>query len=678
MFKKRVLFFLFILSFSLCVKAQFDSIIFYKEQINNLKETKAFTPRDTSYIILLNKLSSRLKHYGTDSLGILSKEALSLSRAINYKKGENDALANLAIFELINGNFENSLNYNNEVLNNIANDDNPELAANIYNIIGQIYFSLNNYPESYKNLYQSLLLAQQTNNTDLIIKINSNLGTLFSLLEEYDDAAYYYKIALDSIGDSDTSIIKAGIQCNLGYLYLKKNDSTTALDFLRKSLPTLENQQIVALLPIVYLTFGEVYSQFGNFEKSIEYFNMALPYYKTLNDARNNGNVLKGLGTSHLALNNLNKSEQFLNGGVQLFKKVNYKTGLEQSYHALYQLYKTKKSLNTALSFLELSQGYKDSIFKEKSVRDIAMLKAKLIFEEDQEAIKRESEKKIMEQKKYVQWGGLGLVCTIFITILVFQVNKTERKLNKELESQRKSLALKQDELNKINNNQDKLFSIIGHDLRGPIVSLKQLLGLALQDETGIQHYYRFAPKLKKDVDHIHFTVDNLLNWGKTQMQGEPLNPVQINVKEELFLIEVLFRDILDKKSIIINKENLDDLTLVADADHFRIIFRNLISNALKFTPQNGHIWLTSYQEEDTVVVQVKDNGIGMSEDVVNKIFNPSDYHTTFGTNNERGTGLGLKLCKEMVLKNNGDIWVKSTVGKGSVFSVRFSRKPLV
>ena len=236
------------------------------------------------------------------------------------------------------------------------------------------------------------------------------------------------------------------------------------------------------------------------------------------------------------------------------------------------------------------------------------------------------------------------------------------------------NLYTNQYELNKINNNQDKLFSIVGHDLRGPIVSLKQLLGLALEDESGIQHFYRFAPKLKKDVDHIHFTLDNLLNWGITQMKGEPVYPVKINVKTELLLIEELFRDMLDKKSISVNLKILPDLDLSADANHFKIIFRNLVSNAIKFTPENGILSLMSSEEKNSIIIAVKDTGIGMTDAIIDQIFNRSEYYTTFGTNNERGTGLGLMLCKEMVLKNKGEIWVESSVGKGSTFYVRLPK----
>lgn len=301
------------------------------------------------------------------------------------------------------------------------------------------------------------------------------------------------------------------------------------------------------------------------------------------------------------------------------------------------------------------------------------MLKAKIAFEEDKADLKLKNDLEVAEQKNYVQRAIFGLVCALVIALLVFQANKTEKKLNKELAIQTDILTQKQKELNEINKNQDKLFSIVGHDLRGPIVSLKQLLALALENETGIQHFYRFGPKLKKDVDHIHFTLDNLLNWGLTQMQGEPLKPVTVNVKEELIKILDLFRETVDKKSITIHKDLLESEWITMDANHFKIIFRNLISNAIKFTQPTGEILLKTQKEDNKLVISIKDNGIGMSKETLERIFDQKDYYTTFGTDNERGTGLGLVLCSEMIAKNKGTISVTSVPNQGSTFYVRFS-----
>jgi signal transduction histidine kinase/Tfp pilus assembly protein PilF len=670
---KKIVFVFFIFSISTAsLYCQVDSADFYRKELSNMKALTSFTPKDTSYIKLLNTLSNNYKYINTDSITILATEALQLSTTIDYEMGRFEALSNLAIYELITGNIQQSIDYNQQILKRLDLKKFPELGSNIYNVLGRAYFTLGNLPESYKHTRKSLLLAEMTVNKDLIRKLNSNLGTFFTYLEDYNEALKFYELALNSFSDAELSITKARILTNLGYLHMENKNYDKALELLDESFPILEKANITELLNEVYLAYGAVYYHDKRFDKAFYYFEKANSYYSSSNNYMNKALSFYGLGISHLAVDNLKASGEFLDLSLDLYKSINYKIGIEETCRALYQLFKKKKSTKNALYYLELSERYSDSIYKEKSARDISMLKAKIEFEEDKVNLNLKNDEEVAKQTKYIQWTSLGLACMITISILFFQANKTEKRLNQELVLQTTELSEKQQELNTINKNQDKLFSIVGHDLRGPIVSLKQLLGLALENKEGVQHFYRFGPKLKKDVEHIHFTLDNLLNWGKTQMQGEPVKPVKIDIKQNILRIEELFREVLDKKFITVHKSFVDNLVMVVDANHFNIIFRNLISNAIKFTPQNGQIWLNTYKENDTTFISVKDNGIGMSKEVLSRVFDSSEHYSTFGTDNERGTGLGLVLCKEMITKNKGALTVESEREKGSVFAVRF------
>lgn len=672
MIKRVVLVFIIMWIYNTSLYCQTDSIRFYEKELSKMKALSSFTPKDTSYIKLLNNLSTNYKYINTDTVAILSAEALELSESMDYQMGIHEALSNLAIYELINGNIQQSIEYNQQILKTLDLKRSPELGSNIFNILFRANFTLGNLPQSYKDGRKSLLLAEMTNNKDLIRKLNSNLGNFFSYLEDYDEALKYYELALNGLDEAEPSITEAGILTNLGYLNMENKEYGKALELLDKSLPMLEEFNAKEMLNQVYLAYGAVYYHQDNIHKALYYFEKANLYYTNSNDILNKALSMYGLGISYLAVDNLKDSGKFLDLSLDYYRSIHFKTGIEETYRALYQLFKKKKSTEKALYYLELSKTYSDSIFKEKSARDISMLKAKMEFENEKEDLILKSDTAVAKQTKYIQWMSLGLACMIIISILFFQANKTEKRLNTLLALQTSDLSEKQQELNKINENQDKLFSIVGHDLRGPIVSLKQLLGLALENEEGVQHFYRFGPKLKKDVDHINFTLENLLNWGLTQMQGEPVKPVKIDIKIKLRAIEDLFRELLDKKSLIINKSFTDDLDIAVDANHFNIIFRNIISNAIKFTPENGQIWLSSYKEDSAIIIRVKDNGIGMSKEVLSRIFDSYEHYTTFGTENERGTGLGLVLCDEMIMKNKGSLQVESEPGKGTTFSVKF------
>ena len=195
-------------------------------------------------------------------------------------------------------------------------------------------------------------------------------------------------------------------------------------------------------------------------------------------------------------------------------------------------------------------------------------------------------------------------------------------------------------------------------------------MGLYLEDPEGKEYFEKFAPQLKEDIEQVQFTMDNLLHWGKTQMQGSTVNIKSILVKEELDIILQLYRNEIKKKSIVVNNQVAANHSVFADLQQFNIIFRNLINNAIKFTPNNGMITISTKIKNKNLVIEVSDTGVGMTETDVQKLFSSSENFSSYGTNSEKGTGLGLRLVKAMVIKNNGEIMVKSEPNKGSQFIV--------
>ncbi|HAI42901.1 MAG TPA: hypothetical protein DCM40_34765 [Maribacter sp.] len=308
--------------------------------------------------------------------------------------------------------------------------------------------------------------------------------------------------------------------------------------------------------------------------------------------------------------------------------------------------------------------------FKKKNTRNLTMLNARLNYEKETEELKAQSELALSQQRKYIKWALAALLTLIIIVFIILNANRREKILNKKLAKQAEVLNENQKALKQINHNQDRLFSIVGHDLRSPIISLNEILGLYLEDPEGKEYFEKFAPQLKEDIEQVQFTMDNLLHWGKTQMQGSTVNIKSILVKEELDIILQLYRNEIKKKSIVVNNQVAANHSVFADLQQFNIIFRNLINNAIKFTPNNGMITISTKIKNKNLVIEVSDTGVGMTETDVQKLFSSSENFSSYGTNSEKGTGLGLRLVKAMVIKNNGEIMVKSEPNKGSQFIV--------
>jgi signal transduction histidine kinase len=242
---------------------------------------------------------------------------------------------------------------------------------------------------------------------------------------------------------------------------------------------------------------------------------------------------------------------------------------------------------------------------------------------------------------------------------------------NEEIEQQNLILNQKSTELEKVNATKDKLFGIIGHDLRSPINSLKGLMDLLANQHISAEEFVMFSSKLKNGVEHAHFTLNNLLEWANSQMKGLVADPIMTNLAE---LGEENFNflgQLASAKQIQLQNKIEPNLEAFVDPDQINLVFRNLISNAIKFTPENGLITLQSKMDGDFCEIAIIDTGVGMSTENVAKLFNKASHYTTYGTGGEKGTGLGLLLCQEMIEKNGGTIWVESEEGKGTAFKFR-------
>ncbi len=669
-FRKLFLLQLFFLATTNSLYSQLDSITHLKLKIKGLQHRPEFNPNDIGYIDLLNKLGWQIRYYNKDSLLLLSQEAHQLSQELAYEKGVLESTFNLAQYYLFNGDPERTVVECSTLMASIPNNKFARLKHKVLNQMGQANFILGNYPEAYSSFLKSLEIAEKYNYKLEAAEMNMNLGTLFSLLEDYEEAINYYDNTLKELSLLKNKITNGRVFSNLGFLYMKKKDMKKSLEFLDKSIDIFVKHEVPEWLAFAFITKGELYLGNKEYEKSLEFYKKAQKIHDSLEDVKGRADVNHGIGAAYLGLGNIDSAELHVQKSLELFKSFQLKTGLEKCYRALYEINKKKGLTDIALSYLELEGVYADSISKNAKQRDIAMLNSKMEFEQAKLAIDQENQDKINTQKKYVQWATLGLIFLLIVVGLMIKFNRKEKQLNKALAEKTIILSENQKRMKQINSNQDKLFSIVGHDLRGPIVSLKELMDLALESPNGAAYFKKFGPKLKNDIEHIHFTLDNLLYWGTSQMKGSKLNPEAIMVKSEIASMKNLFRKRLSKKSISLENYLTEDMTVFMDPNHFNVVFRNLISNAIKFTPENGKISISAKENLNNLIISVKDSGIGMSEEILHKIFNTSEHYSSYGTNGEKGTGLGLGLCKEMIAKNNGSIEVKSIPNKGSEFLV--------
>lgn len=239
-----------------------------------------------------------------------------------------------------------------------------------------------------------------------------------------------------------------------------------------------------------------------------------------------------------------------------------------------------------------------------------------------------------------------------------------------ELATLNAKLAGSEKILRYLNTSKDKFFAILSHNLKNPFTVLLGLSNILENDinEMDKTQTKEIAFKINQSANRIYNTLDNLLKWSMMQFGKLDYQPVKINLNELIEETVNLFAPDLLRKNISI-EINLSVTYVTADHHRLEAVMQNLISNAIKFTPGNGKVTVTAEEKEEFIEISVSDTGIGMNKKTLNNLFKIEHSHSVLGTEGERGTGLGLILCKELISNKGGNIWIKSKVGIGSDFT---------
>lgn len=272
------------------------------------------------------------------------------------------------------------------------------------------------------------------------------------------------------------------------------------------------------------------------------------------------------------------------------------------------------------------------------------------------------------------------LLPVFFIFYGIFLVRNENVRHNERIRSQRQELRERAvlmerqaRQLRQLNSLKNKLFSAIAHDLRGPMHALHRLFSNMESYDLPGEEIKILIPDVVKDLAHTAVHMDNLLQWAKSQMQAETVNP-------QMLEISGLIKDMLtflhlqaDAKRLRIECKINRPVYVYADREMINLVLRNLLSNAIKFTPEGGIITLATVEEPSYIEIFVKDTGAGINAETLKKLKENLHYSSP-GTNNETGTGLGLMLCREFLTRNGGQLNMKSDPGGGSVFSFTLPR----
>jgi signal transduction histidine kinase len=285
-------------------------------------------------------------------------------------------------------------------------------------------------------------------------------------------------------------------------------------------------------------------------------------------------------------------------------------------------------------------------------------------------ALNREKDKNKDQLKRQEFISNILVVVMALSVILlatVYRSGQRRRQINALLLRHQEEMEKRSEELERLNQVKDKFFSIISHDLRSPINALSGLLDLLDKGAVKPEELPNHVSELKVRFNHTRTLLNNLLDWTLLQMDKLNLQAAKIDVSKIVDENIQLLSAVQTKKIRLINKIPSPAIAF-ADSNTTNLVIRNLMTNAIKFTNDGGEVVIASQEKDNHWIISVRDNGVGMNSDVIKILFDKTAPYTTRGTANEKGTGLGLILCKEFVEKNGGKIWVESEEGGGSTF----------
>ncbi len=599
------------------------------------------TAKDKERVEVLNALAWEWRNIEPTKATEYVDESIALSRKIGFNKGLAYALRTKASIHWNRGDYTLAVENALEGLQIFEAINDSLGIANTYLILGNIYNRQRNIPYSYEYYQKALEIFTPLGEKLRAAACLNNLANLLSSKGEYKEASVYIERSLAinrAIHSQQGKINLAHNLNNLGFLYYKMNQLDSALIVMKefeKVVDEIGYNTSEILLQEAFLTLSFIYLQKKEIKQALDY-------------------AQKSLQTS---------------------EKIKHKLGMRNAYKQLAAIYSAQNQINQAYLYQKKYIAMSDSIFGEESIAKIAEAQAQYETNaKERQILKLKSEKIIQEVKiKQQQYLGYFLaISVVFIGIIALSVYKNhqqQKKINLLLNEKNWEINQQKQELEKMNKTKDKFFSIVAHDLKSPIHSLKGFTNILANyaQEMSPEEIKKIALELQHSVSHTLALTDNLLTWARLQMENATYNPATIDLAEVASEQIMLARPAAQAKDNQLESSIPAPLKVIADIDHLHFILRNLLNNAIKFT-QNGKIILSAGVNGSKVQISVKDTGVGMHPDFIPHIFDVGYKSSTKGTAGEKGTGLGLPLCKEFVEKNGGEIWVESTPNQGSTF----------
>lgn len=555
--------------------------------------------------------------------------ALDLSNKTNNSKQLANNSYSIAFCYRNIGNYTKAVEYYLKAVRVYEADNDLRRLANAYMSLAIVYSYNNDFKNAsaYHARAKELILIR--NDSFQLCALYTDIGTLFDQRKLYDSATLYQQQAYNlAVAIKDEQLV---IDClsNIGLTYKHEGKTKEALANFKKVLLVFQQQQTEPdRYAAVYNNIGATYAQEGNKTLAVEAFDKSLSYAFTAQ-----------------------------NPYIEM-----------ENYNNLSDLFGRTADFKNQALYLKKYYSIKDSLFSADKKNQLTQLEADYNIEKKNiEIIKKDGEVQIQKDQKNLLLI-IALAAALVLVVIVFFYNRIKNK-NVLLANKNVQINNQKNELQTLNAVKDRLFSIISHDLRNPLVSLRSYFSLADNPNLSEEKKLAYKNQTLSAVTQTTSLLDNLLVWANMQIKETKPQIKIVNVDDAVLdAVDNVNAQAIQKKIII--QKNLEATTALGDQNIITIAVRNLLTNALKYSNENSTVAVNTFQTDNNIIIQISDEGVGMSAEKINQLLN-NETETTAGTSGEKGTGLGIFLVKELLQKINAELLIESTVGKGSTFSIK-------
>ncbi len=541
-------------------------------------------------------------------------------------------------------------------------------AATLVNM-ASAYENLGNKAKALENYLLGLEFAESSKDTSFLLIVLNNLGDTYNTHSEYEKSEYYLERALSIAEEKNFRPDLLRISLNLANVYSNLGKTEEALTYYQKAL--VLNKELRPDTPpfqIVY-NLGELYLDLGDFENARSSFNESLQYCLDLNIPIGLYYNYSGLGKVSEALSEYDNALEWYQKALDVAESLGQTPFISQLNERFYVLNKELGRPDEALNALEKFKTISDSLNALDVENALSNLESNLEVKRQTEINRLLEEKQIQQEEELALRKSL-IVAAIIVIILLATLYYFNIQINRERKRANAALRKQKEELEELDANKNKFFAVVAHDLRSPLASMQGILELIKDSNLSIEEIKTLSrelePALQKNID----TMNDLLVWSKSQMSGITLNKELIQCHEIVEDLISKHEFQIDVKKIKVQNNIPVQTGVTADNNAIRLVLRNLLVNAIKFTNLNGNIVFDAYKDNNSTYITVKDNGIGIPVNLQSKMFTNQSGSRT-GTNQEEGSGFGLRLSKEFALRMNGDLTFESIENEGTTFYLK-------